>query len=205
MAKNKELPPLELLRELFEYRDDALRHRIDRKVGRLNVKSGDIVVGNMRPDGYCVVRVNGVKYMLHRLTYQVFRGDLTANLEIDHIDRDRSNNRIDNLRAVTPALNRRNQTRHSQNTTGVNGVAFARIIYTKPEGSSVEYLYYSAQWNDIAGKLNKKNFSIAKYGDSEAFRLACAYREAMIAELNRQGAGYTDHHGLSSCAYKIGD
>lgn len=39
-------------------------------------------------------------------------------------------------------------------------------------------------------------FSTHKFGNDEAFRLACEYRIEMVAELNRQGAGYTKTHGI---------
>jgi hypothetical protein len=38
-------------------------------------------------------------------------------------------------------------------------------------------------------------FSISKLGNDEAFRQACEYRAKMIAELNEQGANYTERHG----------
>lgn len=200
MAKSKDLPPLELLREMFEYRDGALRHRRDRRNRRLNVKAGDVVAGAARPDRYVQVRVQGRLYLLHRLIYQVVYGDLTAELEIDHINRDRLDNRIENLRVVTTAQNGRNQTRHARNTTGVTGVKLQRVSRIKVDGSMAEYRYYTAHWRDLSGKRVDKSFPIAKYGEDEAFRLACEYRKIMIAELNRQGAGYTPHHGLSSHA-----
>ena len=38
-------------------------------------------------------------------------------------------------------------------------------------------------------------FTISKYGEQEAFRLAYEWREQKIKELNEQGAGYTERHG----------
>lgn len=54
--------------------------------------------------------------------------------------------------------------------------------------------YWMALW-DCNGSTKQKYFKIAKYGNEEAFRLACEYRAAMIEQLNSQGAGYTDTHG----------
>lgn len=57
------------------------------------------------------------------------------------------------------------------------------------------YHYYVAHWCDIDGEYQGKYFSIDKLGESEAFRLACEYRQQRIEELNAQGAGYTARHG----------
>jgi hypothetical protein len=46
-------------------------------------------------------------------------------MQIDHIDGDKSNNKIDNLRLVTKSQNMQNQHRsHRQSKTGVKGVWF---------------------------------------------------------------------------------
>jgi hypothetical protein len=44
-------------------------------------------------------------FRAHRLIYQTFAGEIPNGLEIDHIDGDRHNNSIDNLRIVTHSQN----------------------------------------------------------------------------------------------------
>ena len=51
-----------------------------------------------------------------------------------------------------------------------------------------------AWWND-GERVCSKSFPVKKYGVLPAFKLAVDYREKMIAELNAQGAGYTENHG----------
>jgi len=46
--------------------------------------------------------------LLHRLVYELFVGEIPKGYEIDHIDNDRTNNRIDNLRIVTHKENLNN-------------------------------------------------------------------------------------------------
>lgn len=85
----------------------------------------------------------------------------------------------------------RNISKKSNNTSGVTGVQRASI---KVKG--VTYEYWAATWSTLDGKNKRKWFSISKYGNDEAKELAVHHRKIMIDELNRQGAGYTDRHGL---------
>lgn len=47
-------------------------------------------------------------YLVHRLVWMAFKGDIPSDLEIDHIDGNKSNNRLDNLRLVTHSSNMKN-------------------------------------------------------------------------------------------------
>lgn len=53
---------------------------------------------------------NGIKksYRVHRLVYKTFIGDIPKNMVIDHIDGNRNNNNINNLRCVTLSENCQN-------------------------------------------------------------------------------------------------
>ena len=59
---------------------------------------------------YVCLMHNGIKkdYRVHRLVYQAFIGDIPNGMVIDHIDGDRNNNNINNLRCVTSSENKRN-------------------------------------------------------------------------------------------------
>ena len=46
---------------------------------------------------------------VHRLVYEVFKGEVPEGMEIDHIDRNKHNNNPDNLRVVTRAENCKNR------------------------------------------------------------------------------------------------
>lgn len=45
------------------------------------------------------------KLLLHRLVYRSFRGEVADGMQVDHIDRDRNNNRLSNLRCITAEEN----------------------------------------------------------------------------------------------------
>ena len=99
---------------------------------------------------------------------------------VDRIDSKRGYER-GNIRWLEMGKQPRNQIKRCTNTSGVTGV-------TKYADK-----YWCAEWF-YNYKHSRKFFSIKKLGYEEAFRLACDYRSKMIAELNEQGAGYTENH-----------
>ena len=71
--------------------------------------------------GYIQFSVLGKLYSGHRLAWLYEHGKFPKN-QIDHINHDRIDNRIDNLREATNAENHKNRTMQSNNTSGYNGV-----------------------------------------------------------------------------------
>lgn len=85
---------------------------------------GDLVeFGYVCSNGYVYIRIDGKIYSAHRMAWLYHYG-YTPRMEIDHIDHDRENNRIDNLRVVTRQENQRNRSLSSNNKSGVIGVHF---------------------------------------------------------------------------------
>jgi hypothetical protein len=114
------------------------------------------------------------------------KGAIPEGLVVDHIDRDSSNNLIDNLRLVTGEVNARNSRMSVNNTSGITGVS--RIV------TRFGVAYWAASWNEN-GKSRLKHFSVALLGDDNARRRAIEHREEMIRQLNAAGAGYSATHG----------
>jgi hypothetical protein len=62
-------------------------------------------------------------YYTHRIAWLIYYGEWPKN-QIDHINQDPTDNRIENLRDVTNAENSKNKTLQNNNTTGYLGVSF---------------------------------------------------------------------------------
>jgi hypothetical protein len=72
--------------------------------------------------GYVFIKVDGVPYGAHRLAWLYVNGEHPAG-HMDHMNRCRTDNRIVNLRVVTPAMNMQNRSvSKTRNSTGLLGV-----------------------------------------------------------------------------------
>jgi len=82
------------------------------------------LAGSPNKQGYIKVIVDGTYYSAHRIVWLICFGEYPAYpaYEIDHINGDRSDNRIANLRKVTKSDNQRNAGKRVNNTSGVHGV-----------------------------------------------------------------------------------
>ena len=180
--------------EVYEYVPDipgGLRWKIDIWCGRnyafCKIRKGDIAGGPSTDGGYWYTRYKDKGRLSHRVIWEMFYGVVPKGLEVDHIDGNPSNNAINNLRLVTKAVNTRNKKLCITNMSGVTGVN----LRTDGKGTN----YWTAQWNTLEGRRMSKHFSIKKFGNDEAFKLASEFRQSKIDELNTSGAGYTTRHG----------
>lgn len=118
--------------------------------------------------GYFVVRLNDVLYQAHRIVWILHNKTIDSKLVIDHLDNNRVNNSIENLRLVTKTANSYNQKK--EHSCGV-------VWQNNKNG-----LLASAIWK-INGIKKSKSFSVNKYGKEEAFKLALDYRTKIITEI----------------------
>ena len=107
---------LEMFKEYFEYRDGFL---IWKKRSGTRGLAGTRA-GKLRKDGYFDVGLKGKYYLVHRIVYALHYGIFPE--VVDHVNRDRSDNRVENLRSADSCKNAWNSTISTSNTTGVKGV-----------------------------------------------------------------------------------
>ena len=127
-------------------------------------------VGSISKQGYWSVGLGDgssgrCTYLIHRIIAVMVHGEIGEDEDVDHIDRNKSNNRIENLRVVSKSENMRNKDIREDNNSGIVGVSL--------EGNG-----YRAQFVDRSGKILRKYFSINKYGD-KAIELAENWRKEM--------------------------
>ena len=85
-------------------------------------------------NGYICININGNIHKLHRLLAKAFIANPDGFDCVDHIDHDRSNNDLLNLRWCNSAQNNQNQSKRKDNTTGEIGIY--KYIYKKSNGNS---------------------------------------------------------------------
>jgi len=110
LIKNK-LPSQRKLKEDFRYNAATGSFiRYDDNFGYINSK------------GYCYISYEGAQYMAHRLIWKWWYGYDPE--EIDHINGDKLDNRINNLRNVDRKTNNKNSKKRKDNSSGFQGVTW---------------------------------------------------------------------------------
>jgi hypothetical protein len=115
--------------------------------------------GQIHNHGYEVVSISVNKkrkwILSHRVIWYMIYGSLVDC--IDHIDRDKLNNKLSNLRDGTNGVNQRNIKIRSDNTSGVAGVQWHKA---------------GQRWRSTISKNGKQRVLI----DTDDFELACFAR-----------------------------
>lgn len=122
----KPLPDAVILEQLFDY--DAAsgvlfwRERPRDMFGsnmqfhRWNGAYAGKPAGRVTASGYRSVKVQGEAFQAHRIIWKLATGQEPG--EIDHINRDKLDNRLSNLREASRSVNMKNKGRHPKNTSG---------------------------------------------------------------------------------------
>lgn len=110
--------------ELFVYEPET--GKLFWRITRSNRAGAGSEAGSKNQYGYLFVRVNGRNYQVHRIIWDMFNTNdkLCGTEEIDHIDHNRENNRLDNLRKVCHTDNMRNQSLRRTTKSGATGVSW---------------------------------------------------------------------------------
>lgn len=104
------------LKSILKYDDESGQFFwIESKKGRRGTPQ------RIRKDGYCFICINGKKYLAHRLAWLYMYGKF-PQVYIDHINTNKSDNRIINLRLATHSNNGINRGLQANNKSGYKGV-----------------------------------------------------------------------------------
>lgn len=123
--------------------------------------------------GYRVTKVDYVPYPVHRLIWLIAYGEF-PKYYIDHIDGNRLNNRLENLRDVPAALNQKNRKKSKNNTSGITGVHWDKVYKRW-----VANIKVNGKWVFLGGHINKEDAGKA--------------RDKYMQD--NQNLGFTDRHG----------
>lgn len=157
------------LKELFAY--NAETGIFKRRVRTSNAVGAGDIAGSLS-DGYLRICIDGQSYKAHRLAWYYVHGTWPSG-QLDHINGNRSDNRIANLREATQSEQNANAGRRSDNTTGYRGVSF-----------------HKASGKYTARVMRGGKLVYASYHDAPE-DAATAYRAASLA-----------HHGKFAVAHR---
>ena len=137
-------------------------------------KAGSEMVGRIQARGYRDIGINGKRFLVHRVAWFLTHGYWPDN--IDHINHDRLNNRLANLREVSNAENMLNKGVSPRNKSGVNGV---------------DWYARDGKWRAQIGKDNERRW----LGCFDTIEEAAAARQQAEAQL-----GFHHNHGRKVAA-----
>lgn len=165
------LPSQEELRQTFRYDPDTGKLFWLPRKG--NVSWNKVFAGKesgcLDSKGYIRIRTEGRAWVAHRVIWKLVSGEDPDF--IDHINGNRSDNRICNLRSVSQTENARNTAKHRTNTSGCTGVF---------------WLKRESRWYAVISINNKRKV----LGSFREKADAIAARKAAEKEL-----GYHENHG----------
>lgn len=161
-----------LVRELFTYHPETGFFYRNTALG------GSVIgesVGWMNPNGYLRTTINKSSYYLHRLAWIHYYGTWPSNY-IDHINGNKSDNRIVNLRESSPSENQCNRT-----ATRLNKLGHKNISKTIHYNNGRKYEYFKVKI-DMQGKRVQKNFNTLED--------AITFRDTTLPTLHKE---FTNH------------
>ena len=111
-----------MVESLFYYADGML---LRKKLRNTRWKAGSRA-GSLNKNGYRMVNINSVGYLEHRVIWTIVNGEIPEGAQIDHIDGNTTNNKIENMRLALNGYkdNGQNLKTMSSNTSGYSGVSW---------------------------------------------------------------------------------
>ena len=160
----------EYVKSLFIYKDGDLYWKISRTN---RIKIGD-KAGFIHPTGYKYIRINNKNHRTHRIIFLYHHGFLPQYL--DHIDQDKLNNKIENLREVTRIQNGMNRKSYKNSSSKYKGVS-----WNKQNQKWVSYITINKKRKHLGSFINESD--AAKIYNSAAIEYYGKY--AYLNEVNK--------------------
>jgi hypothetical protein len=182
MKTIKPLPLIEGLKELLHYEPDTglFRWRVDR---RNRIKAGGLA-GALHHKGYIEIMINRESFRAHRLAWAFYHNQDPGGVQIDHIDENKSNNKIVNLRLAGPGPNKANVGPQKINKLGVKGV------------------YYGDGKFKAKICKNGKNYYLGSYDTiEEASNVYCAAAQELFGEFAHEKCKYPEKLTEYACKW----
>jgi hypothetical protein len=160
--------------DYLEYKDGGLYWKVDRGSQKCKGKKA----GTLVTSGYLRVRIRelGKSFLVHRVIFFMHHGYFPEF--VDHINCDKLDNRIENLRAATKSQNLMNKEKHKNNTTG-----FKNVYWMKK----------NKKWAVMLSANKKKKY----FGSYDDLELA----ELVAIEAREKYHGVFANHGAKLCQF----
>lgn len=166
----------------------SLDRKVRGKYGNIAVKKGKILKPNKKRYGQVCLIVDGVRFypLVSHLVYSAFYGPIPEGMQVNHIDENPENNRLDNLNLMTPKENtnwgtgiRRRAATHSEKMKGkqlYEENPKARLIMEYDKEGNEFFLWYTIK---AAAEYHKKDYTTIMYnleGKSKTMRNGIYFR-----------------------------
>jgi hypothetical protein len=158
--------------EVFRPIDDYDNYSIS-SFGRVkNVKTGRILKAGINRYGYlevCLCEDAIIKtFKVHRLVACAFIDNPDDKQCVDHIDNNRTNNHLTNLRFASYSENQHNRKLSSNNTSNVKGVSFNKKVKKwhariRIDGIQIHIGYYDNLEDAKIARINRANEAFGAY------------------------------------------
>lgn len=146
---------------IFTWKSRSREHfRNDKGWRTFHCRYSNKKAGCSRKDGYSLICIGKKLFYAHRLAWLYMSGEWAEN--IDHINRNPSDNRICNLREVTRQENSRNLKLNINNTSGVMGVCWFKrdqlwMVSIRNMSKNMHLGYFESFFDAVCARRSAEN------------------------------------------------